>query len=183
MKNSQKPKFLTHLFPISITFSLFHLSLPLFFFSLFFLDLDSFPQLFHFLSLITPVISYAGTMRLAILLMLLLMSVATSSPPKRRRRHSDYEESEDGEEDDDDYSDDDVGRPPEAVPPIQMSDEEKSVLWQNPEHPERRQGRYSGGSDDEQTEFVRTEYTDQEYKKLRTYSECWGPVQCSEIPL
>ncbi|CAO4382481.1 unnamed protein product [Caenorhabditis nigoni] len=89
---------------------------------------------------------------------------------RRHRRHSDYED------DDDDYSEDSEGSEDVALPPEihQMSEEEKSVIWQNPEHPERRQGRYSGGSDDEQTEFVRTEYTDTEYKKLRTYSA--GPI-------
>lgn len=87
----------------------------------------------------------------------------------RRRRHGDYEDSE-NDDDDEDYSEDEGEAPPPPPPaPPQMTDEEKSIMWQNPEHPERRQGRYSGG-DDEQTEFVRTEYTDMEYKKLRTYS-------------
>lgn len=101
----------------------------------------------------------------------------------RRRRHGDYEDSE-NDDDDEDYSEDEGEAPPPPPPaPPQMTDEEKSIMWQNPEHPERRQGRYSGG-DDEQTEFVRTEYTDMEYKKLRTYSEflkrTWNMRKCCE---
>ncbi|CAI5452144.1 unnamed protein product [Caenorhabditis angaria] len=42
--------------------------------------------------------------------------------------------------------------------------------WQNPDHPERRLNRYSSSDDgDEQTEFVRTEFSEQVYKKMRTY--------------
>ena len=41
--------------------------------------------------------------------------------------------------------------------------------WINPEHPERRPGRFA--TEDDQTEFVRTDYSQTVYKKVRTYSE------------
>uniref|UniRef100_A0A8R1DKE2 Uncharacterized protein n=1 Tax=Caenorhabditis japonica TaxID=281687 RepID=A0A8R1DKE2_CAEJA len=117
------------------------------------------------------------------LLLSILVTVSSKTSSERRhRRHSSGEYvDEDGDDDDDDdadYSDDVAPPPPPPRPALQeMTDEEKSVFWQNPEHPERRQGRYSGVGDDEQAEFVRTEYTDQEYKKLRTYSTGSVPRQ------
>ena len=41
--------------------------------------------------------------------------------------------------------------------------------WINPEHPERRPGRFA--TEDDQTEFVRMDYSQTVYKKVRTYSE------------
>ncbi|PAV71947.1 hypothetical protein WR25_16652 [Diploscapter pachys] len=40
--------------------------------------------------------------------------------------------------------------------------------WINPEHPERRPGRFA--TEDDQTEFVRTDYSQTVYKKVRTYN-------------
>ncbi|CAD6189497.1 unnamed protein product [Caenorhabditis auriculariae] len=81
-----------------------------------------------------------------------------------RRRRRDYDPADD---DDDDY-DEDMAALARGDDDEELEEEEKQLTWMNPEHPERRPGRFIG---EEQTEFVRTEYTDAAYKKLRTYSE------------
>ncbi|CAB3396622.1 unnamed protein product [Caenorhabditis bovis] len=95
------------------------------------------------------------------LILMLAMPPRNFASPKsahRRRRH-DYDELISDDETDYEMIE-------QQPPPDVFSEEERNVVWQNPEHPERRQGRYI---DDDQTEFVRTETSDQVYKKLRTY--------------